>query len=551
MHRGDGVIDQMQCFLVPRSPHTKSSCHSTSSPLLHLISHSSHLVIMGKLLGRVRAIFLVSVCCVGSFLFAYDTGIIGGILTLDSFMHSFRYSEADSSDINSNSNSLLQAGAFFSCFFVWPFTKKFGRRWSIALASLIFCIGGIIQVAPTHSIGAFYAARVISGIGVGMATVMVPMYSAEMSPKEIRGQLGSLFQFFFTLGVMTSYWIDYAVEKHVEPSDRQWQIPIGLQLVPAGILGIGMLFLKESVRWLASKGRHEEALQSLIWVRGGDDTEEVRAEMAEILDGISAEVAATEGVTWKELNLSANRYRLFVAITIQICKPPDARLRPSELTAPAAQCTGNTSLAYYAPQIFGAVGTSENDTLLITGFFGVVKVVACGVFVLFLVERIGRKWSLAIGAFLMGALMLIVAILAKTFTPDPNATGISSPTAASIAMIYLEAASYNMSWGPVPWLYMSEIFPTRIREIGIAVGTATQWLFNFVFSQATPHAVSNMGWRTFLMFCIFNWAIVVYVFLFIKETTGKSLEEMEEVFNSNLIRFRKDDEHETGGRRGE
>ncbi|KAL4882270.1 general substrate transporter [Aspergillus karnatakaensis] len=481
---------------------------------------------MGKLLGRLRAVFLVSVCCFGSFLFAYDTGIIGGILTLESFQHSFRYSDAERSNINSNSNSLLQAGAFFSCFFAWPFTKKYGRRWTIALASLIFCIGGIIQVAPTHSVGAFYAARVISGIGVGMATVIVPI--AEMSPKEIRGQLGSLFQFFFTLGVMTSYWIDYAVEKHVEPSDRQWQIPIGLQIVPAGILGLGMLFLKESVRWLASQGRHEEALESLIWIRGGDDTEEVRTEMAEILDGISAEVAATEGLRWKELNLPANRYRIFIAITIQM----------------SAQCTGNTSLAYYAPQIFGAVGTSENDTLLITGFFGVVKVVACGIFVLFLVERIGRKWSLAIGAFMMGALMLIVAILSKTFTPDPEATGISAATAASIAMIYLEAASFNMSWGPVPWLYMSEIFPTRIREIGIAVGTSTQWLFNFVFSQATPHAVDNMGWRTFLMFCIFNWAIVLYVFIFIKETTGKSLEEMEDVFKSNIIRFRKDEERD-------
>jgi hypothetical protein len=89
--------------------------------------------------------------------------------------------------------------------------------------------------------------------------------------------------------------------------------------------------------------------------------------------------------------------------------------------------------------------------------------------------------------------------------------------------------------GPVPWLYMSEIFPTRIREIGIAIGTATQWLFNFVFSQATPHAVDNMGWRTFLMFCIFNWAIVVYVFIFIKETTGKSLEEMEDGMRLSLF----------------
>lgn len=128
----------------------------------------------------------------------------------------------------------------------------------------------------------------------------------------------------------------------------------------------------------------------------------------------------------------------------------------------------------------------------------------------------------------MGSLMLIVGILAKLFPPDPDATTISSAGIASILMVYFEAMCYNMSWGPVPWLYMSEIFPTRIREVGIAVGTATQWLFNFVFSQATPHALDSMGWGMFLMFCIFNWILVVYAWLFIKETTGKSLEEIEE-----------------------
>jgi len=111
-----------------------------------------------------------------------------------------------------------------------------------------------------------------------MATVLIPMFSAEMAPKNIRSQLGSIFQFFFTMGVMTSYWVDYAVGKHLEPSTRQWQIPVGLQLVPGGILGLGMLLCKESTRWLAKRGRNEEALQSLIWVRGGEDTPEVRQE---------------------------------------------------------------------------------------------------------------------------------------------------------------------------------------------------------------------------------------------------------------------------------
>ena len=111
-----------------------------------------------------------------------------------------------------------------------------------------------------------------------MATVMVPIYSAEMAPKEIRGQLGSMFQLFFTIGVMTSYWVDYGVNKHISSnSPRQWQVPIGIQLIPGVMLGIGMIFLKESTRWLVKRGRNDEALKSLIWIRGGDSPE-VRAE---------------------------------------------------------------------------------------------------------------------------------------------------------------------------------------------------------------------------------------------------------------------------------
>ncbi|KAI1771264.1 putative MFS sugar transporter [Hypoxylon cercidicola] len=469
---------------------------------------------MGKKLGAFRAWYLVALSCIGSFLFAYDTGVVGGVLSLASFQHDFRVTQANQSSVGSNATSLLQAGAFFSCFFVWPFTARFGRRWSIALASLIFSIGAIIQVINTHSLAAFYVARVISGVGVGMATVIIPMYSAEMAPKHIRGQLGSMFQFFFTLGVMTSYWVDYGVSEHLGPTTRQWQIPIGLQLVPGGILGLGMLLTKESTRWLAKSGRTEEALQSLIWVRGGDDAE-VQEEFAEILAGIREEERVTEGLTWKECLLPVNRYRFVVVITLQI----------------GVQLTGNTSLAYYAPQIFRAVGAGD-QSLLISGFFGVVKVVSCLFFLLFLVEKIGRRGSLLGGAFLMGTYMLIIACLTATHPPVAGQS-LTSTGAAAVAMVYLEAMSYNISWGPVPWLYMSEIFPSRIREAGVAVGTATQWLFNFVFSQITPHAVNNIGWRTFLMFCIFNWALVVYAWLFIKETKGRSLEEMETLFGSS------------------
>ncbi|QYS98569.1 MFS domain-containing protein [Trichoderma simmonsii] len=397
-------------------------------------------------LGTWRATYLVALSCVGSFLFAYDTGIVGGVLTLQSFQRDMGFSDGEQENVASLSASLLQAGAFFSCLFVWPFTAHYGRRWALAVASLIFNIGAVLQLFYQQGIATWYAGRTISGIGAGVATVIIPMYSAEMAPKEIRGQLGSLFQFFFTLGVAVSYWVDYGAAQHIEPSTAQWRIPVALQLVPGGILGLGMLLTKESTRWLAQHDRHEEALQSLIWVRGGDSVE-VRMEFHEIVAGIEEEERQTAGVTWREYWLPANRYRIFLAVTLQI----------------GAQITGNTSLAYFSPQVFQAVGAGQN-ALLLSGFFGVCKVVSCAFFLLFLVERIGRRWSLLAGSFLMGMYMFIISVLTQRYPPMGSGT-LTPPAIASISMIFLEAMTFNISWGPIPWVSLGIIsLPTPLRS---------------------------------------------------------------------------------------
>lgn len=391
----------------------------------------------------------------------------------------------------------------------------------------------MLQLFYQHGIVTWYIGRTISGVGAGIATVIIPMYSAEMAPKDIRGQLGSLFQFFFTLGVAVSYWVDYGAAQHIPSSTRQWRVPVALQLVPGGILGLGMFVTKESTRWLAQRDRHEEALESLIWVRGGDSTE-VRMEFQQILAGIEEEERQTAGVTWREYWLPANRYRIFIAVTLQI----------------GAQLTGNTPLAYFSPQVFQAVGAGQN-ALLLSGFFGVGKVISCAFFLIFLVERIGRRWSLLAGSFLMGTHMFIIAVLTQRYPPVSGGT-LTPPAIASLTMVFLEAMTFNISWGPIPWLYMSEIFPTRIREGGIAVGAATQWLFGFTLSQITPAAVNNLGYKAFLMFCCFNWALVLYTWFFIKETKGLSLEEMEILFNAkrtpiSILAYRHDDKSSDDG----
>lgn len=419
------------------------------------------------------------------------------------FEKDFGYTTAQKTKINSNAVSILQGGAFFGCFLIWPITAYLGRRGGLIVSAIVFTIGTILQIINSGTLGTFYAGRVIAGLGIGAATVLIPVFSAEMSPKEIRGKLGACFQLFFATGVMVAYWVTYAVGKYRPTGTRQWQIALGLQLLPSSLLLFGMMTVKESARWLAKKGRTEKARESLKWVRGGEETEGLQQEFDEILAGIEDEARLKENFTLKELILPANRYRVFIAITIQLC----------------AQLTGNTSLAYYANQIFATVGAGSAASL-VTGFFGVVKVVGVLIFQLFILDRIGgRRLPFMGGAFAMGSFMLIIACIVATHPPNASSTQTSSAGIAAIIMTYAEAFSYNMSWGPLPWLYMGEMFSSRTRDVGVAIGAASQWLFNFMMSQITPYAISNIGWRTFLMFAIFNYAIVGYSWFFLREVS--------------------------------
>ncbi|KAF1346599.1 MFS sugar transporter-like protein [Delphinella strobiligena] len=459
--------------------------------------------------GMLRAYWLGCVVCLGGFLFGYDSGIVGGVLTFKSFERDFGYGSKQATRNTSLANSLQQLGAFLACFAIWPVTHKLGRKWAIVICSTIFCIGAIIQTINTHSFAAFLVGRVISGIGLGGSSVIVPMFSSEMSPKELRGQIGSFYQLFYTFGIFTSYWVDYGVALGKE-SSKQWQISVGLQLVPAGLLGFGMLTLKESVRWLTVKGRHEEALQSLQWIRGGDSAE-TQLEMEEIRAGVEIEEQAKEGFQLKEMILVPENLK---------------RTCTAAGMFAAQQATGATAFAYYGPQYFKLlVGSSGNRDLLLTAIFGAVKVAACLTFVVFVAERAPRKAILIGGALFMAACQICTAAVVKTH-PAPGGATVTHAGIATIALIYLFVIAYNFSWGPLPWPYVAEIFPTRIREPGVGVGVASQWLWNFVFSISTPYMVKNMGYGVFLLWGIFDLVIAIGVYFFLVETRGLSLEQI-------------------------
>jgi sugar porter (SP) family MFS transporter len=381
----------------------------------------------------------------------------------------------------------------------------------MATCSVIFCAGVILETMNTHSLTAFYIGRMICGLGVGGSATIIPIYMSEMAPKDIRGQLGSCYQLTYTIGILFSYWIDYAV-RGVEGT-RQWQVPIALQLVPGVLMGVGMWGVCESVRWLLGAEREEEAWRSLVWIRGGE-SEEVRAEFEDMKRGLEEERHATAGFRVRELWEGPNLHRLLLAGGLFL----------------AQQSTGSTALAYFGPQFFALLVGDGDRTLLLTVVFGAVKVVACFIFVVFLSDRFGRRPLLAGGAAFMAVCMIATAGVIKTY-PQPGDGTVTFSGIATVALIYLDIIAYNFSWGPLPWPCASEIFPTRIREPGVAFGVGSQWLFNFVWSFSTPYIQAGLGWGTFLLFGLLDIVFVGFTYFFLKETAGKTLEEINDMFD--------------------
>ncbi|KAH8658304.1 MFS quinate transporter [Xylariales sp. PMI_506] len=459
--------------------------------------------------GTLRAYHLAAIVFISSFLCGYDAGIAGGILTFQPFENDFKYGTSSSSKVSSLTVGLEQLGSFIACFFIYPLTSKYGRKWCIVGSTAVFLVGVILETVPTHSLGAWYTARFIAGLGIGGQSVVIPMYSAEMTPKQIRGRCGSFYQWLYTWGVFCAYWIDYGVAKNtsITSSSREWQIPVGLQLVSGGILFLGMFTLPESVRWLVTQGRKDEAWKALTWIRG-DEGHLTVEEFQETQLGLQAEAAEKVGFSYRELLQPANRLRFFIGPMLFIFQ----------------NATGSSALAVFAPQYFKLlVGSNGNRNLLLTGLFGAIKVAASSFFIWVLAERFGRRTMLMGGATLMAACMLITALIVDK-TPTQSSTNVTAAGRATVAMIFVDIIIYNCSWGPLPWAYVPEIFPTRIRALGLAVSMLAHWASSFCFSFASPYMITNLGANTFLIFMGFDVLMGIFCFIFVRETRGQDLE---------------------------
>jgi hypothetical protein len=251
-------------------------------------------------------------------------------------------------------------------------------------------------------------------------------------------------------------------------------------------------------------------------------SEAIRREYAEIEAQIAEERQARKGLGLKEAFFGKGNFiRFVIAFVIFLLQ----------------QWSGQNSVSYYAPQIFTSIGyTGHTNSLLASGIYGVVKVVATAIFVFFLVETLGRRNALLISALGMGTLFFIIGAILKTHPPPIPLKGhaaIPQPASkAMAAMLYIYVCFYAMGCGPIPWIYVADIFPTRTRHYGLSVASGSQWLFNFVVAKVTPTLVTDLGYKLFFMFATINILGMAVFSWFLPETKGHSLEDMDIIFGA-------------------
>ncbi|KAF9468048.1 general substrate transporter [Collybia nuda] len=492
-----------------------------------------------------RKIFAIAVfASLGGLLYGYNQGVFSGVLAMRSFDDRMADAVGDPGK-KGWLVAILELGAWFGVLTTGYFADKISRKYTIVLAVVVFIIGVIVQTAARAS-PSIFGGRFITGLGVGSLSMAVPLYNAEIAPPEVRGSLVALQQLAITFGIMVSFWIDYGTNYIGGTGERQheaaWRIPLGLQLVPAVILGVGILFMPFSPRWLVNQGRDEEALVVLSNARGlPPDSDLVQIEFLEIKAQFLFEKETSEMKfpQYQDGSFSSN-FKLGFHDYLSLLTDRNLlyRVAVGSLTMFFQQWTGVNAILYYAPSIFQSLSLTGNAiSLLATGVVGIAMFLATIPAVLW-VDQVGRKPVLISGAFLMAACHIIVAVLTGLFHDSwksciEAAHRLQAAGWVACAFVWIFAIGFGYSWGPCAWILVAEIWPLSVRGKGLSIAASSNWMNNFIVGQVTPSMLEHLGFGTFVFFGSFSLLGGLFVMFFVPETKGLSLEEMDEVFGDS------------------
>ncbi|KAE8152292.1 general substrate transporter [Aspergillus avenaceus] len=456
--------------------------------------------------------FLVGVfASLGSFLYGYDLGVIAEVIASGSFKSKF---EADSTETGLVV-SLFTAGAFAGAAFAGPTGDWIGRRLTISVGCVIFCLGGGLQTGA-RTVHYLYSGRFLAGLGVGFLTMIIPLYQAEICHPDIRGRVTSLQQFMLGVGSLCAAWISYGTYiGFSDTNDAQWQVPLGLQVAPAVFLGLLIMFFPESPRWLMDKGKNAEGLTTLakLHAHGDENDPWVRAEYNQIQESIVFQ-RENEAKSYLELFTSRSSFRrLFLCCALQA----------------GGQMTGVSAIQYYSVDIYKQIGIAGDETLRYQAINSIIALVAQFLCMMF-IDRFGRRPSLIFGNLGNCLTFIIATILLARFPPEVNNSGAHW---GFIIMTWLYNFSFSCTCGPLSWIIPAEVFDTRTRAKGVSIATMTAYAFNTMIGQVTPLALDNVGYKYYLLFVICNFTNAVFFWLLLPETKKLPLEEMNYLFSNS------------------
>ncbi len=438
---------------------------------------------------RRHVIWNSTITALGGLLFGYDTGVISGALLFIS---------KDFPGLSSTQKELLTSilllGAMAGGLVAGRIADTIGRRRTVLITAAVFVVG-VLLAAFSPSYGVLLVARVIIGLSVGSASVVVPLYIGETAPPKIRGALVSFNQLAITLGILVSYLVDYGLS-----SSENWRLMFGLAVIPAALMFAGMWFQHESPHWLITRGREDEAREILGQIRAEGD---IDSEITEVHD-----IAAQENQgSYRQLFTPAIRPMVIVGVALAVFQ----------------QITGINTLIYYAPTLLSQAGFGSKAALLANVGNGVVNV-GLTLVAIWLLDRTGRRPLLLIGTAGMAVGMFVVAI---TFVAGGDKLQ-GAGAVVAIAGLLIYTASFAVGLGPVFWLLISEIYPLSVRGRAMSVATLFNWGANFVVTVSFLTLLNKIGNDgTFFLFGGLTVLALLYFWREVPETKDRSLAEIE------------------------
>lgn len=379
--------------------------------------------------------------------------------------------------------------------------EQLGRKWTVIISDAIFAVGAILCTVATHQLGLMYAGRLLTGLGVGGIAAVCPIYLAELSPPAIRGRLTGFFESSYQIGAVIGFWINYGIVHNIEASSSTaWRIPMGVQLVPAGLLALGIPFLRESPTWLLKRDREEEAYASLSYYRSlPADHEYIAQDVAHIQHQINSERIVTGGIR--------PTFGAFVKTALRESQKKGMRNRflLVFIMFMWQGWSGAAAINYYSPTIFRSIGLT--DVTLWTGIYGIIKAAGSIVFFTFFIDTFGRKMPWIVSSLTCAVCQYYLAGYIAVASPTPGDTQSGSTVAggkAATAAIMIFGAAWSFGANGLPWIISAEIFPASLRSISGPWAGMSVWLWTFVVTKALPSMFTSKSFhrRTLSLFIL-------------------------------------------------